>query len=563
MTLTAFFSILYPVSAIITFLLILFGWVNRKNPVSNPFILLMTATTIWTMGDALITLTPDPALDYLITGTIYPGVVTVPVAWFLVILSYTGYDHDLNLKKISLLFAIPALSVVLVITNPGHLLFYTSVIPEVLDSFVIWHYTHGPLFLLSIIYSYSLIFFSFVLIVSRLLSPTDIYRRQTYVLFIASFIPFACNVLYVFNPEPGPAIDLTPFSFTLVGLFIFIGIIRYQLFSTVPLAYSSLFASMHDAVIATDSSYRIIDLNPAAIRLCRCQSKKALGVRVNMVLPEISLPEENNRLAQEHRNEMMMMSEGTVRFYEVTDFPLISEKKGEGWIFTFRDISERRQIQESLERANKNLNLLSSITRHDILNLVTGLQGYLTFSMEENTNENIGGYLTKCQELTRTIQHQIEFTRFYQEIGAGKPRWQNIAWLAAKIRREFPPAPADYRVELDGVQVYADPLLEKVFFTLVENTIRHGEGASALSFTFQVVDGSLVLTYQDNGPGIIEEDKSKIFQKQFGKHTGYGLFIAREILTITGMTILEDGNFGDGARFRISVPPGAWKILPP
>jgi signal transduction histidine kinase len=64
----------------------------------------------------------------------------------------------------------------------------------------------------------------------------------------------------------------------------------------------------------------------------------------------------------------------------------------------------------------------------------------------------------------------------------------------------------------------------------------------------------------DYGTGISEEDKKKLFRKGFGKHTGLGLFLSKEILSITGITIAEDGVPGKGADFRIVVPKGSYRF---
>lgn len=61
------------------------------------------------------------------------------------------------------------------------------------------------------------------------------------------------------------------------------------------------------------------------------------------------------------------------------------------------------------------------------------------------------------------------------------------------------------------------------------------------------------------GSGFRFLKKEKIFERGVGKHTGLGLFLVREILSLTDIRIMEDGTEGKGARFTISVPPGAWK----
>ena len=73
----------------------------------------------------------------------------------------------------------------------------------------------------------------------------------------------------------------------------------------------------------------------------------------------------------------------------------------------------------------------------------------------------------------------------------------------------------------------------------------------------------LLLTYEDDGVGITDADKEHLFERGFGKHTGFGLFLSREILAITGISIRETGTAGTGARFEILVPKGAWRFVGP
>jgi len=65
---------------------------------------------------------------------------------------------------------------------------------------------------------------------------------------------------------------------------------------------------------------------------------------------------------------------------------------------------------------------------------------------------------------------------------------------------------------------------------------------------------------EDNGNGIAPEDRVHLFTKGFGKNTGLGLFLSREILSITNMEIRETGTYGKGARFEIIVPKGSYRM---
>lgn len=113
-----------------------------------------------------------------------------------------------------------------------------------------------------------------------------------------------------------------------------------------------------------------------------------------------------------------------------------------------------------------------------------------------------------------------------------------------------------------GIQVYADPLIERALFNLAKNAVIHSVTATEFSISCAPEEENLVIVVEDNGVGIPDGEKERIFERGVGKHTGLGLFMVREILGITGMTIQETGTAGSGARFAITVPPGFFRTTP-
>ncbi len=233
-----------------------------------------------------------------------------------------------------------------------------------------------------------------------------------------------------------------------------------------------------------------------------------------------------------------------------------------GLIGTFLDITEQKISEEALKQANKQLNLLSSITRHDILNQLMALKGYLELSHEVIDNpKTLIEYIQKEEKAANTIENQITFTRDYQNLGIAAPEWQSVNASINKALSKLPMR--DVRVEVDpkNPEVIADRLFEKVFYNLTDNALRYGgEQMTSIRVTTRKDNGNLVIAVEDDGNGISAEDKKRLFTKGFGKNTGLGLFLSREILAITGITITENGTSGKGARFEITVPKGAWCI---
>jgi signal transduction histidine kinase len=108
-------------------------------------------------------------------------------------------------------------------------------------------------------------------------------------------------------------------------------------------------------------------------------------------------------------------------------------------------------------------------------------------------------------------------------------------------------------------EVRADPMFEKVIFNLFDNAVRHASGASRVVLTAHEAKGELVIEVEDGGAGISGADREHLFERGYGKNTGYGLFLSREILGITGIEIEERSHPGKGARFVITVPALDWR----
>ena len=223
-----------------------------------------------------------------------------------------------------------------------------------------------------------------------------------------------------------------------------------------------------------------------------------------------------------------------------------------------RDITNRKHAEEALRIANHKLKILTGITRHDILNQVMVLQGYLEFAQEMCVDTGQSRYLDEVKKAATAIQRDSEFTRAYEMIGVDKPLWLSLRDLAQSVEgsgRSCLPITN----ECGNIEIYADPMLEKVFLNLMDNTIRHGGKATGIHLHCRRSDDCLIIVWEDDGTGVPDDLKEMIFSKGFGKNTGFGLFLANEILSITGITIRENGVYGEGARFEMHVPEGGWR----
>ncbi len=255
-------------------------------------------------------------------------------------------------------------------------------------------------------------------------------------------------------------------------------------------------------------------------------------------------------VAGQHRNGSRLIIE--IRPWRLTG----DDGKPKGFRGVAVDITERKRAEDALRRANRQLNLLNGVTRHDILNKVSVILGFLKIAGMKFRDPALAGYLEKMESATTEIRLQIEFTKVYENIGTHEPQWIDLDTV---MPRAQVPAAITLHAAVQGISVFADPMLEKVFFNLLDNAVRHGQTVTAIRVSSRRSGDDLVVTWEDNGTGIPEGEKEQIFERGFGKNTGLGMFLAREILFLTGISIRETGEPGRGARFEITVPRNGFR----
>jgi signal transduction histidine kinase len=206
--------------------------------------------------------------------------------------------------------------------------------------------------------------------------------------------------------------------------------------------------------------------------------------------------------------------------------------------------------------------MLTEITRHDIRNKLTVLGGYLELLRDPPPKAQYSMYLSKLKQTVMMISENIEFTQLYENLGIASPLWQNVHDVFFSTCAQIDIKKIRVQSDLNGLEIYADPLLERVFFNMVENSLLYGSGVSVIRLTCRETSDGIILSIEDNGVGIPPQDKKKIFTKGFGKNSGLGLFLAQEILSITGITLQETGEFHRGARFEFFVPLGKFRFSP-
>ncbi|AGB01459.1 PAS domain S-box protein [Methanoregula formicica] len=333
--------------------------------------------------------------------------------------------------------------------------------------------------------------------------------------------------------------------------------------------YRTIIEEMQDLFYRTDISGKITMLSPSAFTISGYTRDELIGQDVARVYAD---PHDREKLLTILKEKGSVDSfaldlkvrDGSIRhvttsshFYRDADGNVLGV---EGVI---HDITEQRRAEEALRIANKKLHLMSSITRHDIRNQLMALMAFIELSKDSiDKPEELIGFLKKNQKIAETITRQITFTKDYEDLGLNAPLWQDVNASIDAAVALLPMRNIRVDKEVTGLEVFADPLAEKVFYNLIDNSLRYGgEKMTTIRVTSRVEGPLLVLVYEDDGGGIPEWDKKVIFDKGVGKNTGLGLYLSREILAITGIGIIENGVPGEGARFEMVVPKDGYRFI--
>ena len=334
--------------------------------------------------------------------------------------------------------------------------------------------------------------------------------------------------------------------------------------------WQSVLDAMPGPVCVVDGEGRIIYANPAMATLCGCGVPGAiLGKPGGEALESLPFEVQDSLFAalREKKKVKVTVSweggenEPVVLDGEAFFIPLSNAGLPPAAALTARVLPGKVPGRETMaiEASRRKGRELLSVVRHDILNQLTILIGFLQFSEDFIDDPQVREFLAKEETAGHTIQALIEFTRDFQDIMIEDPQWIPVHSLVRSATLMTDPGGVRVEAAIAPVEVFASPLLKHVFFTLIKNAIDHASGLSRITLSDKKEGPDLLLVCEDDGPGIPEAEKNVLFDRGHGRNKGYSLWLSKEILAITGATLQETGREGFGARFEIRVPEGMWR----
>ncbi|HEX3001737.1 MAG TPA: ATP-binding protein, partial [Methanoregula sp.] len=202
------------------------------------------------------------------------------------------------------------------------------------------------------------------------------------------------------------------------------------------------------------------------------------------------------------------------------------------------------------------------IARHDIQNKITVLLAYLGRTKKAITDPRILDYLSHQEQAAKAIRTEINLTRDFKDLGIDPPEWQDVSRLISSVAEKYAETPARISIDLPRVEIYAASQLEHVLDRLIERSLEREDHPLEIRISHQVGDGGFFIIFENNGPGYRPGEKEGLFDLKNDGSGSRELFIAREILSLTGITLSENGEFGKGARFEVKVPETYYRFVP-
>jgi len=334
---------------------------------------------------------------------------------------------------------------------------------------------------------------------------------------------------------------------------------------------SNIFENNPDMIFVKNAAdFRYVRINRAGEELTGFLRDEIIGKTACDLFPkevaDAIMARDRKVLAARHAadivEEKIVTREKGERILQTKMIPILDDAGNPRYLMGIaEDITEFKRTEGSLNLARHKLALLNAVTFQDIQTAAFTLSAYHELMKTFVTDERGRMFLEKQESMNQKILDSLNFAKHYQDMGMQNPRWQDVreVFLYAISHLDF--LHIRHTCHVDGLQVYADPLLERAIFHLMQNVTRHSGNATEVSVSYIERSEGLTLMIEDNGIGIPAGEKHMIFDRGYGKNAGLGLFLVREVLSITGIGIRETGEPGKGARFEIAVPKNAYRFV--
>ena len=346
------------ISALIALITALITWKRRAAPGATPLILMLLTMAIWAGANGLLLESKDPNWQIFWFNVLTFGAIMSTPAFWAFGVEFTNRGRWLTPRNILLVCIIPIVSVILGWTTDDHGLFYaardfTSKLPNGDLNF-----PPGPFYWVYIIYSYSVVLFTIVLVVRAFFRSSSVYRGQIITILVGSLVPLIGNIAYTLLVITGKGeIDPTPLLFTFMGVIYAFGLFWFRLFDMIPIARHTLVEHMQDGVIVIDEQNRIMDVNPSALRWLNWTQVPPIGRDIQDLLTGL-FNQFSDYPPHLYVETEIHTPDSPDHYFDLRIEPLRNKKgKQTGRLIVLRDITRQKSAEKALRDAHDRLRL--------------------------------------------------------------------------------------------------------------------------------------------------------------------------------------------------------------
>ncbi len=273
------YSIFFLAASLLSFFVALLAWQRRSVKGAKELAWLTVASGIWTFWIIFETAAHTVEDKIFWAKLEYLGAVTTPVLYLIFVLRFTGKDKLMTVRRIVMLFLIPAFTLFMAITNETHYLVwsgYSAIFPDT----NLMEYYHGIWFWIGYMAYNNLILLVATIYLFRFIAgKPGTFRSQGVVVFIAGLFPWVASALYLSGINPVPGLDITPISIILSAAVLTYAILYIRFLDLLPVARETLVETLSDGIMALDDQNRIQDINQAALSFLGISLKSVIGIQ--------------------------------------------------------------------------------------------------------------------------------------------------------------------------------------------------------------------------------------------------------------------------------------------
>lgn len=531
----------------------LLAWRERPEPGSMPLAALLAAQCWWSVTLFFQIQATGFGMKVLWLNVSWVGVSIVPIAWLFFSLEYTGYIDFISRRSVVLVSLIPAITVVVALTNGYHDFLYVDMGVVEHDSSLRLDLTPGIWFWVSAGYTYLLGLLGIVPLLEFLSSEITTFRGQSQAILVGLFVPWVTNILYLLGVLPTGSIDPTPVAFSISGIAYLGAVTRFNLFGTSPApirpARRSIFERMREGVIVLDRDSNVVNMNKQAADAIEEDSQQTLGRPINTALPQL----ENTYGENTQSGQTVFQPEDSNRAYDVSATQ-VSDTHGRtiGHIITLHDISDYLRQQQRLE-------VLNRVFRHNIrtnIQVIVSNAEFLADGENKDLSLKVKRNALEIKEFSEKIRMVLDIFEQGRQQGQPVSLERLLQETIESTRKEYPKVVIYSDVTADSV--YVDGLLEIVFTNILENAAEHNDNTDPeVRVEATCTDGHVEVAVSDNGPGINEEELQLLregTETPLAHGSGIGLAIIVWGAEIIGGKVTFEQNNPTGTTVTVEVP---------